>query len=94
MNLFSKEQVNRAFQTGAISILDFIEIYIDNFGSKKASKIIRKNLEVQMISDNISKEEREEHLQVISILIQSFKKNTLLKSLKDSMATQERLFFT
>ncbi len=91
MNIFSKEQVDSAFESGAISILDFIEIYIDNFGSKKASKIIRKNLEEKMIADCVPKEEREEHLQVISILVQSFKKRTILKALKDSMEKQERL---
>jgi hypothetical protein len=79
MNVFSKEQVDHAFATGAISLLDFIEVYIDNFGSKKTSKIVRKNIEAKMISEGISKQEIAEHLQVISILIQSIKKRAISK---------------
>jgi len=67
--VFSFEEVENAFSTGSISLKSFAEILADNFGRKKARKILRKNLESKLIEEGMLWPERQEHLLLISLLI-------------------------
>jgi hypothetical protein len=67
--IFSFEDVEKAFTNGSISIKSFAEILADNFGKKKARKILRKNLESKLIQEGMLWPERQEHLLLISLLI-------------------------
>ncbi len=52
----SFEKIQKALIEHAITLEQFIEILIDNYGAKKTRKILRKNLELAI------KEETKEHL--------------------------------
>jgi hypothetical protein len=67
--VFSFEEVENAFSTGSISLKSFAEILADNFGRKKARKILRRNLESKLIQEGMLWPERQEHLLLISLLI-------------------------
>ena len=67
--IFSFEDVEKAFEDGSISIKSFAEILADNFGKKKARKILRRNLESKLIQEGMLWPERQEHLILISLLI-------------------------
>lgn len=69
MKTFSFEDIQRAFTSGEISLKAFAEILADNFGKKKARKILRKNLEPSLKNEGMSWEERQQHLQLISLLV-------------------------
>ena len=47
--------VQTAFVEGFITLDEFIQILIDNFGKKKARKILRKNLDIAIKKEEISK---------------------------------------
>jgi 2-hydroxy-3-keto-5-methylthiopentenyl-1-phosphate phosphatase len=66
---FSFEDVENAFAQGLISLKDFAEVLSDNFGKKKARKILRNNLDEYLKEMKMTWEERQEHLQLISFLI-------------------------
>ncbi len=66
---FSYEDVENAFAKGFISLKDFAEVLSDNFGKKKARKILRRNLEISLKQMEMSWEERQEHLHLISLII-------------------------
>jgi hypothetical protein len=66
---FSYESIENAFAKGDISLIAFAEVLSDNFGKKKARKILRKNLDISLKRMNLSWEQRQEHLQLISLLV-------------------------
>lgn len=43
---FTFEQVQHAFVNEDITLEQFIEVLVENFGAKKTRKILRKNLEL------------------------------------------------
>jgi hypothetical protein len=51
MHQFSLKQIQDAFVQGDITIEQFIEILIDNFGRKKAKKILEFNLKIALIKE-------------------------------------------
>jgi hypothetical protein len=69
MKKYSFSEVQDAYTNGFISLTSFAEILADNFGKKKARKILRKNLEVKLKEEGMSFEERQEYLLLISLLI-------------------------
>ena len=66
---FYFEEVEHAFTDGSISLKSFAEILADNFGKKKARKILRRNLEDKLLEEGMLWPERQEHLLLISLLI-------------------------
>ena len=66
---FSFKEVEKAFVNGSIPLQSFAEVLSDNFGKKKARKILRKNLEKKLKELQMPFDERQEHLQLISLLI-------------------------
>ncbi len=66
---FSYESIENAFAKGDISLIAFAEVLSDNFGKKKARKILRRNLDVSLKEMKLSWEERQEYLLLISLLI-------------------------
>lgn len=67
--VFSFKELECAFVNGVISLQSFAEILADNLGKKKARKVLRKNLDIKLKEMNLSFEERQEHLLLISLLI-------------------------
>jgi hypothetical protein len=67
--VFSFQEVEYAFTSGSISLKSFAEILADNFGKKKARKILRRNLESKLLQEKMPWPERQEHLLLISLLI-------------------------
>lgn len=51
MNTFTFKEVENAFVEGDITVEQFIEILIDNFGRKKAKKIIEFNLKMALLKE-------------------------------------------
>jgi hypothetical protein len=66
---FYFEEVEQAFANGSISLKSFAEVLADNFGKKKARKILRRNLEIKLKQEKMPFEQRQEHLLLISLLI-------------------------
>lgn len=66
---FTFEDVELAFASGDISLKAFAEILADNFGKKKARKILRNNLDIKLKEEGMLWPERQEHLQLISLLV-------------------------
>lgn len=66
---FDFDDIENAFATGVISLQSFAEIIADNFGKKKARKILRKNLDIKLKEEGMLWPERQEHLQLISLLV-------------------------
>lgn len=66
---FTFEDVELAFANGTISLKQFAEILADNFGKKKARKILRNNLDIKLKEEGMLWPERQEHLQLISLLV-------------------------
>lgn len=66
---FEFKEIEDAFTNGDISLKSFAEVLADNFGKKKARKILRKNLETKLKEEKMPFEERQEHLLLISLLI-------------------------
>lgn len=66
---FTFEEVQNAFVKESISLTSFAEILADNFGKKKARKILRRNLELMMTQYEMPKEEQEQYLMLISLLV-------------------------
>lgn len=66
---FEFVEVENAFANGSISLKSFAEVLADNFGKKKARKILRRNLETKLKEEKMPFEERQEHLFLISLLI-------------------------
>ena len=66
---FTFEEIQRAFVSGSISLKAFADILADNFGKKKARKILRNNLDIHLKEMQMSWPERQEHLHLISLLI-------------------------
>lgn len=66
---FTFEEVQSAFVNEAICLTTFVQLLADNFGKKKARKILRKNLEMKLDQENMSKEEKQEYLMLISLLV-------------------------
>ncbi len=62
-------ELENAFSNGSISLKSFAEILADNFGKKKARKILRRNLEIKLKEEKMPFHERQEHLLLISLLI-------------------------
>ncbi len=58
--------VQEAFIQGTITLEQFIEILVDNFGAKKTRKILRKNLELAVQKNYLEEEELDAVNQVIS----------------------------
>lgn len=69
MKTFDFSDIQKAYSNGSISLISFAEILSDNFGRKKARKILRKNLELKLIEEGMPFEERQEYLLLISLLI-------------------------
>lgn len=69
MKTFSFKEIENAFAEGSISLKSFAEILADNFGRKKARKILRNNLEIKLKEEGMPFEQRQEHLFLISLLI-------------------------
>jgi len=69
MQTFSFDAIQDAFSAGEISLQSFAEILADNFGKKKARKILRRNLEPKLKEEGMSWEERQKHLLLISLLV-------------------------
>lgn len=67
--IFDFKEVENAFADGSISLKSFAEILADNFGKKKARKILRNNLEIKLKKEGMPWEQRQEHLLLISLLI-------------------------
>lgn len=68
-NVFSFSEIENAFINEAITLKDFADIIADNFGKKKARKILRKNLEKILEKEGLSLQDSQEHLLVVSYLI-------------------------
>lgn len=66
---FTFEEVLDAFANESISLLAFAQILADNFGKKKARKILRKNLELKLDEEKMPKEQKQEYLMLISLLV-------------------------
>ena len=66
---FTFDEVQKAFVDESITLLSFAEILADNFGKKKARKILRRNLELKLDEEGVSKEEKQEYLMLISLLV-------------------------
>jgi len=66
---FSFEEIQSAFVNGSISLKAFADILSDNFGKKKARKILRNNLDIHLKQMQMSWPERQEHLHLVSLLI-------------------------
>lgn len=66
---FSFEDVELAFSGGHITLSQLYEILADNYGKKKARKILRRNLDVKLKEEGMLWPERQEHLQLISLLV-------------------------
>lgn len=66
---FTFDEIEKAFANGTISLISFCEILADNFGKKKARKILRQNLEMKMRELQMPWEQIQEHLFLISLLI-------------------------
>jgi hypothetical protein len=66
---FHFEDIQRAYIDGSISLKSFAEVLADNFGKKKARKILRKNIEVKLIEEKMPFDKRQEHLSLISLII-------------------------
>ena len=69
MKTYSFEDIQTAFASGEISLKAFAEVLAENFGKKKARKILRRNLEPKLKDEGMSWEERQEHLLLISLLV-------------------------
>ncbi len=68
-NSFSFNDIENAFSNGTISLMQFAEILADNYGKKKARKILRNNLDIKLKEEGMLWPERQEHLQLISLLV-------------------------
>jgi len=66
---FEFKEIENAFASGNISLVSFAEILADNFGKKKARKILRSNLDLKLKEEGMLWPERQEHLQLISLLV-------------------------
>lgn len=66
---FAFTELEQAFVSGHISLQSFAEVLADNFGKKKARKILRRNLEKILKELEMPWPERQEHLQLISLLV-------------------------
>jgi len=66
---FHFEEIENAFVNGDISINAFAQILSDNFGRKKARKILRNNLDLKLKEEGMTFEERQQYLLVISLLV-------------------------
>ena len=62
---FDFKEVENAFTCGDISLKSFAEVLADNFGKKKARKILRNNLEIKLKEEKMPWTERQEHLLLI-----------------------------
>lgn len=66
---FTFDEVERAFVNQSICLTTFAQILADNFGKKKARKILRKNLELKLDEEGMPKEQKQEYLMLISLLV-------------------------
>ncbi len=66
---FDFKDIEGAFADGSISLKSFAEVLAENFGKKKARKILRNNLEVKLKEEGMPWPQRQEHLLLISLLI-------------------------
>lgn len=69
MKKYSFEDIQDAFSNGSISLQNFAQVLADNFGKKKARKILRKNLEPKLKEEGMSFEQRQEYLVLISLIV-------------------------
>jgi hypothetical protein len=69
MKKYSFEDIQQAFTDGSISWLNFIEILVNNFGKKKARKILRKNLEPKLKKEGMSFQERQQFFEVLLLIV-------------------------
>jgi 2-hydroxy-3-keto-5-methylthiopentenyl-1-phosphate phosphatase len=70
MKKFDFIDIQKAFANGTISLHDFAIILADNFGKKKARKILRKNLEPSLKDEGIPKKQIEEYLALVTLLVE------------------------
>lgn len=80
-----------AFARGDISILNFIEILIDGFGPKKASKMLRKNVAEKMKKEGFTKQEIDEQTNALSIVVQCYKKKLIWQQLHQELKIKDPL---
>lgn len=66
---FPYQDIEDCFSRGEISLEAFVEILADNFGKKKARKILRYNLDIVLKREGLSWPQRQEKLQLISLLV-------------------------
>jgi len=70
MKKFNFNEIQKAFSNGSISLREFAMILADNFGKKKARKILRKNLEPALKNEGIPKQQIQEYLSLVSLLVE------------------------
>ncbi len=68
-SVFEYKDVEKAFIDGAITLKSFSEVLADNFGKKKARKILRRNLDLKLKEEKMPIEQRQEYLFLISLLV-------------------------
>ena len=66
---FDYKEVENAFANGFISLKSFAEVLADNFGKKKARKILRRNLDIKLKEEKMPPEQRQEYLFLVSLII-------------------------
>jgi hypothetical protein len=65
---FHFRDIELAFSGGHITLEQFAEVLRDNYGEKKARKILRRNLETALKQEGMPWPERQEHLELIQFL--------------------------
>ncbi len=66
---FTFQEIETAFSSGHITLSQLYEILADNYGKKKARKILRNNLDIKLKEEGMLWPERQKHLQLISLLV-------------------------
>lgn len=70
MRKFDFIEIQKAFSNGSISLREFAVILADNFGKKKARKILRKNLEPSLKKEGYTIQQIQEYLSLVSLLVE------------------------
>jgi hypothetical protein len=69
MRKFEFNEIQKAFTSGSISLMDFSSVLVDNLGKKKARKVLKRNLELSLKEEGCSKEDIEEYLKLVTLLV-------------------------
>ena len=68
---YSLQQLEESFANGDITLVQFIEVIIDNFGKVHGKEILFTNLELSMKLNNLTVKEREDLRQSLSQFLDS-----------------------